>query len=581
MNTAEYLVKKLEELGVEDFFGLPGDYNFEILRAIENNQNTTWIGCINELNAGYAADGYARQKGFGALVTTYGVGELSAINAVAGSFAENVPVISIVGIPSTKCINNKTVVHHNFQEPNYRAFENAYKNVVETTAFLNRDNAKQEIDRVLKVLIKERKPVYIAIPIDIAKMEISDRDVDYSWESDSDNLEKAVNIIVNKINNSKKPVILADVLIKRFDAKNEFREFVENSGIPATNFMMGTGLLNCDIKNYLGSYYADFKNPTAKDYLEKTDCLIAVGSIYSDLNSYGFNLPYKINSHISIHGTYTIIENVKYENIKMTDVLEKLSEQIEKKYYEFTCEEYGYQKVLPKNEKLDSSYIYPRLQEFLKENDILYADTGIIPHGVCQMKMPNNVDLNFQTLWGSIGWATPAAFGACVANPNSRVILFTGEGAHQLTAMELGNMLRFGLKPVVIVLNNGGYTIERILSDNSDDKFNDIIQINYSKFARIFEGDVWSTKVETQDDFDKALKVTQIMNKLCYIEICTASDDAPDLIKNVIKNFKTKRDSKISSIPEVYCKSSEKVVLSKKEDMSFETTVHESLRKDN
>ena len=116
MNTAEYLVKKLEELGINEFFGLPGDYNFNILYAIENNPNTNWIGCTNELNAGYAADGYARERGFGALVTTYGVGELSVMNAIAGSFAENVPVIHIVGTPTTKCVANKTRVHHNFQD---------------------------------------------------------------------------------------------------------------------------------------------------------------------------------------------------------------------------------------------------------------------------------------------------------------------------------------------------------------------------------------------------------------------------------------------------------------------------------
>ena len=118
MNTAEYLVKKLEELGINDFLGLPGDYNFNILYAIENNPNTNWIGCTNELNAGYAADGYARERGFGALVTTYGVGELSAINAIAGSYAENVPVISIVGTPSSKNLEDKKLVHHNFNKIN-------------------------------------------------------------------------------------------------------------------------------------------------------------------------------------------------------------------------------------------------------------------------------------------------------------------------------------------------------------------------------------------------------------------------------------------------------------------------------
>ena len=178
MRVAEYLVKSLQQLGITDFFGLPGDYNFNILYAIEENPDTNWIGCTNELNAGYAADGYARIKGFGAIVTTYGVGELSAMNAIAGSYAENVPVISIVGVPKTSAIENNVLLHHNFQKPNYYAFENAFKNVTETTAYLTKDNAKSEIDRVITTFVKERKPVYISIPVDTAMDEIK-RDIGF------------------------------------------------------------------------------------------------------------------------------------------------------------------------------------------------------------------------------------------------------------------------------------------------------------------------------------------------------------------------------------------------------------------
>lgn len=577
MNTAEYLIKKLEELGINDFFGLPGDYNFNILYAIENNPNTNWIGCTNELNAGYAADGYARERGFGALVTTYGVGELSAINAIAGSYAENVPVINIVGVPTSKLIANKTRVHHNFQDVQPYTYAEIFKNVTETTAFLNRDNAKIEIDRVLKAFVKERKPVYIAIPIDIAKMEISDKFVDYNWTSDSETLNKVVNMIAEKIRLSKKPVILGDTLVKRFDARVEFKEFVEKSGIPTTNFLMGTNLIDSDLKNNLGTYFSKFRNPSAQKYLEETDCLIAVGAIYSDLNSFGFNLPYKIDSQIAIYGTYTYIEGIKYENIKMADVLDELSKTIESKEFIIEKTSVGYEKTSTPVGKLTSDYIYPRLQEFLKENDILIAETGIIPQGVSQMKFPKNSELVTQTLWGSIGWATPATLGTCVATPNKRVILFTGEGSHQLTAMELGTMLRQGIKPIILVLNNKGYTIERLLSDSPSDNFNDIMQMNYSKFARVFEGDIWATKVETQDDFDKALRVTQIMNKLCYIEICTDSDDMPTLSEEMISSFKKKTQEKIEPIPEVY--SSQKAELNiTKGIMSFGTKVHESLR---
>ena len=153
ITVADYLIQELYKLGIKDFYGLPGDYNFEILEAVIKHPQTNWIGCTNELNAGYAADGYARIKGYGALITTYGVGELSAVNAIAGSYAESVPVIKITGIPATKFIKNNTMLHHNFQNPDYKACERIFSNVTSAAASLNAENAKQEIDRILSIFI--------------------------------------------------------------------------------------------------------------------------------------------------------------------------------------------------------------------------------------------------------------------------------------------------------------------------------------------------------------------------------------------------------------------------------------------
>ena len=549
MNTAEYLIKRLEELGINNIFGVPGDYNFNILYAINNNSNVKWIGCTNELNAGYAADGYARQNGYGAVVTTYGVGELSAINAIAGASAENVPIVNIVGVPSTKTIDKKKLVHHNFQQVDYYRFSQAFEPVVATIAYLTRDNAKIEIDRALKILVKEKMPIYIAIPSDIATMEISDRDFDYNWQSDEVTLKEVTEKIVSKMANSKKPVILGDVLIKRFDAKIEYKEFVEKSRIPVTNFLMGLDLIDSDYDLYLGTYFSKFLNPVAQKYIEETDCLIAVGTIYSDLNSFGCSLPYNINSHIAINGTSTFVDGKEYKNIKMSDVLECVTKSIQTFNLKIEKPAIGYYTQETESKDLSSNYIYSRIQEYLKENDILIAETGIIPHGVSQIKCPPNINIESQLLWGAIGWATPATLGTCLAKPKSRVILITGEGAHQISALEIGNMLRQGVTPVIIVINNNGYTIERVLSDNPNDSFNDIVQMNYSKFARIFEGDIWSTRVTTEDDFDKALKVTQIMNKLCYIEVCISKTDVPKLTRDVISSFKKQESHENSQIP--------------------------------
>ena len=335
MNTSDYIVKKLEELGVNDFFGLPGDYNFNIVRAVENNPNTNWIGCTNELNAGYAADGYARIRGYGAIITTYGVGELSAINAIAGSYAENIPVINIVGIPATKYIENKKLIHHNFQEVNYKSFLEAYKQVTQTAAYLSKDNAKMEIDRIIKVFVKEKKPVYIGIPSDIADMEITDRYVASDWASDKSKLNELSEKIANKINKSKNPVIIGDALIKRFDAEIEYKEFVSKSNIPTTNFMMGINLIDMDSDNFIGGYFSKYRNPITEKYVNDSDCPISIGTIYSDMNSFGQHLPYDLNKNIAIYGNYTYFEGKKYDNIKMSDVLESLTELIEPKNIKF------------------------------------------------------------------------------------------------------------------------------------------------------------------------------------------------------------------------------------------------------
>ena len=197
----------------------------------------------------------------------------------------------------------------------------------------------------------------------------------------------------------------------------------------------------------------------------------------------------------------------------------------------------GYKTPEISDKKLTSDYIYPRLQEFFKSNDLLFIETGIIMHGFSAMKLPKNVIANTQTLWGSIGWATPAALGGCLADKTRRTILFTGEGSHQLTATEVSNMMRRGLKPIIIVLNNSGYTIERILSNDPEDSFNNIADWNYSKLPELFQGDVWIATATTEKEFDTALKLAEHQDKMCYIEIFTEKMDLPFITAKTIERL--------------------------------------------
>ena len=583
MNVSEYLIKKLEEIGICDYFGVPGDYNFNIIYTIQNNSNLKWLGCTNELNAGYAADGYARIKGYGAVITTYGVGELSAVNAIAGCYAENIPVIHIVGMPSTKKMVEKSLIHHNLQEIDYTTFIDAYKNITAASAILDKDNAKIEIDRILKTFINRNLPVYIAIPEDIAVMDISERKVSFEQPSEKETLNIVSQKIADKISSAKQPVIIGDTLVKRFNAKIEYKEFVEKSGIPVSNFIMGMDLVDMDYPNYLGGYFSEFRNPIANKYIEETDCCIAIGTIYSDINSFGFSLPFKINEHIAIYGNHTYIEGKRYDNIKMSDVLESVTKLIEHRNFSINKPNIGLKHKEAEKEELTSFYIFSRIQEFIKDNDIVFVETGSIPLGFSQVKLKQNVDVESQLLWGSIGWATPATFGACIAKPGSKVILITGDGAHQFTAMEIGSMLRYGLKPIVIVINNKGYSVERLLSKDPQNELNEIVQMNYTKFTRTFEGDIWSTRVNTEEDFDKALRVTQIMNKMCYIEVCTKELEVPQLLKEYITKSNIQKDS-ITDSAENNCDKpndiDQLILSSQNSGFEYETIVHKALKTD-
>lgn len=551
ISVADYLIQELNKLGIDDFFGLPGDYNFNILYAIEDNKNTNWVGCTNELNAGYAADGYARIKGYGALVTTYGVGELSAVNAIAGSFAETIPVIKIVGVPATKFIKQNKLIHHNFHEPDYYAFERAFSNVTETTAYLDENNAKKEIDRIISVFVKTKKPVYVAIPMDICKMEIENSPKIQYPETDTESLKKALEHALKLVKQSKFPLILGDVLTKRFNCKSEFTKLLEKTKFPVSNLLMGKGIIEADNKMYLGTFLSEFENINAHNALHDSDCVISVGIINSDLNTYRNGLPFNPPDYIEVQGNYTIIEHKKYENILMKDMLNALSENIEARDIELPEKKPSFEKTTPAdNTELSAKYIYPRIQEFLEPNDMIFVETGIIPHGFAPTRLPKNTEVNTQTLWGSIGWATPAAFGGQMAAKDRRTILLTGEGSHQLTATEISNIMHNNLKPIIIVINNSGYTIERILSRSPWDFFNEVIKWDYSKLPQVFAGDAWVAQAKTNLEFDNALKQAAIEQKsrMCYIEIFTAKMDLPFLTQKIMDSIKnTSTDGIVAS----------------------------------
>ena len=176
----------------------------------------------------------------------------------------------------------------------------------------------------------------------------------------------------------------------------------------------------------------------------------------------------------------------------------------------------------------------------MHEGDNLVLETGLINLAGAKLKIKKNISVNNQILWGSIGWATGAALGVDLADKNARTILVTGEGSHQLSAQEISTMMRNNLKPVIFVINNGGYTIERLLSKDPLDKFNDIAGWNYSKLPYVFGENVYSISVSNDIELDEAFKTIEKeqQNKMCYIEMHFDMFELPELAKESMNNLK-------------------------------------------
>ena len=167
ITVAQYLFTRLRQLGVESMHGVPGDYNLDLLDYVEPS-GLNWVGNANELNAAYAADGYARIKGLGAIITTFGVGELSAINAIAGAYAEFAPVVHIVGIPARDVQDGRLLIHHTFNDGEYRRFADMHARVTSAQACLMDPlTCAQQIDDTLSHCLLRSRPVYIQVPMDM------------------------------------------------------------------------------------------------------------------------------------------------------------------------------------------------------------------------------------------------------------------------------------------------------------------------------------------------------------------------------------------------------------------------------
>jgi indolepyruvate decarboxylase len=538
----EHVLGRLKAIGISKIFGVAGDFAFPVDDAVVNDPGIEWVGCCNELNAGYAADGYARIHGIGAISTTYGVGELSAINAIAGAYAEHLPVFHLVGMPNMANQSARSLIHHTLGNGEFDLFRKMAEPVVCASAIITPQNAGYETERLIAEALHHRRPVYMAFPADVANQRVVGSAEPLAPPiSDPETLKSACDAVLTALGKASSACILPGILTVRAGLREELQSFVDACGLPFATMFGDKSALEEQQPAYIGMYDGRLMNESVREFVESCECVLVIGAMMTDFNSGAFTANLDPERTIDIRHHNTRVGSKVYPNVEMKDILAELTRRVTKRARKPSIKPDSLGAIAGRgSDPIIADALYPRWANFLKPNDILIAETGTCSMGLGFALMPKGATFHNQTLWGSIGWATPAAFGAAVAAPDRRVVLVTGEGSHQLTAQEIGQFARRGLKPIVFVLNNSGYLIERLLCKNPDSAYNDLAQWRYSELPRALGCEGWFTaRVTTCGEFDKALKTAGEGNGAAYIEVVTDKYAASPLAVKLHESIKT------------------------------------------
>ncbi|ECQ6296078.1 alpha-keto acid decarboxylase family protein [Salmonella enterica subsp. enterica serovar Kaneshie] len=535
---ADYLLDRLAGCGIGHLFGVPGDYNLQFLDHVIDHPTLRWVGCANELNAAYAADGYARMSGAGALLTTFGVGELSSINGIAGSYAEYVPVLHIVGAPCSAAQQRGELMHHTLGDGDFRHFYRMSQAISAASEILDEQNACFEIDRVLGEMLAARRPGYIMLPADVAKKTAipPTQALALPVHEAQSGVETAFRYHARQcLMNSRRIALLADFLAGRFGLRPLLQRWMAETPIAHATLLMGKGLFDEQHPNFVGTYSAGASSKEVRQAIEDADRVICVGTRFVDTLTAGFTQQLPAERTLEIQPYASRIGETWF-NLPMAQAVSTLRELcLECAFAPPPTRSAGQPVRIDKGELTQESF-WQTLQQYLKPGDIILVDQGTAAFGAAALSLPDGAEVVVQPLWGSIGYSLPAAFGAQTACPDRRVILIIGDGAAQLTIQEMGSMLRDGQAPVILLLNNDGYTVERAIHGAAQ-RYNDIASWNWTQIPLALnaaqQAECW--RVTQAIQLAEVLERLARPQRLSFIEVMLPKADLPELLRTVTR----------------------------------------------
>jgi len=538
-----YLLSRLREAGIRHVFGVPGDYNLAFLDRLAHDPGMQWVGTCNELSAAYAADGYARVRGAGAILTTFGVGELSAINGVAGSFAEHVPVVAITGAPSLASRRIGGLLHHTLGTGDFTVFTRMYEPITAAQAHLTGEDAPREIDRVLSVGLARRLPVYLALPSDLVNQQVDRASAPLrisDGTSDPAALAEAADAAITLLEAAERPVVLTGVGVDRAGLRADLRTLLEATGYSFAALPMAKGLLEESHPQFLGLYDGALSDEGVRRRIEEADGVLAIGTLMTDFNTGEFSARLDPERLIEVQGHLTHVRHALYPRVAMRDLLRTITPRLRRRDLAPPGSPAGLSRAggggngrfePQPSAPITQARFWPRIAAFLREDDLVVAEAGTAIFGIIGLRLPKGVTFLSQLLWASIGYSVGALLGAGMAAPERRALLFVGDGAFQFTGQELATMQRHHLTPIVFVINNSGYTTERVIHGPTEE-YHGIPPWQYSRLPEVLGTGGWGIRVHTEGELEVALAtVERERGRLSLIEVVVDPLDAPEALR--------------------------------------------------
>eukprot|EP00897_Mesotaenium_endlicherianum_P009183 jgi/Mesen1/8293/ME000045S07742 len=531
-----HIASRLVEIGVKDFFAVPGDFNLVLLDQLVEEPNLNMVGCCNELNAGYAADGYARAKGVACVVVTFTVGGLSVINAIAGAYSESLPVICLVGGPNSNDFGTSHILHHTIGIPDflqeYRCFQQVTCEQNINAAPLHRPPSP-----FISSPFSRPAPSFLLPPLALASCRPPTPQPARSHAlvrrvSNPQSLEAAVEAAAAFLNRAVKPVLVAGPGVRVAGAGRSFELLSHACGYPVAAMPSAKGVVPESHPRFMGVYWGAVSSPFTLEIVESADAYLFAGPVFNDYSSVGYSLLINKDKMVRADNSrVTVGGGATFGCVLMGEFLERLAARLRPNHTAWDNLQRiyvppGVPQPGPSGAPLRVNVLFQHIQSMLTPSSAVIAETGDSWFNCLKLHLPEGCGFEFQMQYGSIGWSVGATLGYAQAAKDKRVIACIGDGSFQVTAQDVSTMIRNEQPSIIFLINNGGYTIEVEIHDGP---YNVIKNWNYTAVVEAFangEGKCWTAKVRTEEELEAAIATaTEKSDHLCFIETIVHKDD--------------------------------------------------------